>query len=172
MPDAKRRDGEQQLHATLSAQGARLGRGEYVRAYSAAHLAWACKAVLDSPPDKPEVYVRIVLLKLRDTFTEWRARDEKHAAERIAPDVAAIVNQAVPAPVNELEASRAWLAEHPEIVKSIDEEGAEKWAEFGTSAAVQRRRFEWQDRRGIEVWKAAGSPVSATHDTPTSGGST
>lgn len=159
MPDAKAEDGRRQLRdACYSAQGARLKAGEYVRAYSAAHLEWACNAVLDSPPDKPEQLARWVLLKLRDTFAEWRSRDEKHAEQRTAPTIAKIVEGVVhnAAPVNELEEAYAWLAEvGPEVRRAIESEADAKFAGFPKTPGMLRQHSHWIDEQVVARWKSA-----------------
>ena len=146
-----------QLRAARTAQGARLARGEYVRAHNAYHLAWACRAVLDSPPDKPEQLARWVLLKLRDTFAEWRARDEKHNEQKTAPVIAKLMRSSEP--VDELEAARDWLAEHPEVKREIEAVAEQKFAGFPKSPAMLRRHAEWLDEDLVARWRAAGSPI-------------
>lgn len=73
---ARAADAGKQLLAALGA-GAKLEKGVFVRAHDTEHLRWACKAVLADPPDKPELAARFVLLKLRDTFLEVKARHER-----------------------------------------------------------------------------------------------
>jgi uncharacterized protein YdaU (DUF1376 family) len=157
MPDAKREDGERQLRATLTAQGARLKAGEYVRAYSPKHLAWACHAVLESPPDKPEQLARWMLLKLRDTYAEWRSRDEKHGEQRIAPAIAALVTP----PIDETDAAYGWLAQHPDAKRDIEADAERKFNGFPKTAGMLADHSRWIDREVVARWKAAGSPVHA-----------
>lgn len=168
MPDAKVQDGLEQLRASLTAQGARLKAGEYVRAYSAAHLEWACQTVLESPPDKPEQLARWVLLKLRDTFAEWRSRDDKHAAERTAPVVAAIMKTAEP--IDELGEAHRWVFEQPEVKRAIETAADEQFAGFPKNAGMLRKHSQWIDEQTVARWKAAGSPVHAAHAAAGQGG--
>jgi hypothetical protein len=167
VPERKLDDAERQLRDTLTAQGARLAKGDYVRAYSPAHLAHCCRQVLDSPPDKPEQLARWVLLKLRDTFTEWRSRDEKHAEQRTAPAVAAVLNHAPP--VDELGEAHRWVFEQPEVKRAIETEAAEQFAGFPKTAAMLRKHSEWINQRTIDRWRAAGSPIPA-HGAAAQGG--
>lgn len=157
MPDAKRDDGEQQLRATLTAQGARLKGGEYVRAYSLAHLTWACRAVLESPPDKPEQLARWVLLKLRDTFAEWRSRDEKHAEQKTAPAIAKVMQAAVP--VDELGEAYTWLP--VDVKREIEVAAEQRFDGFPKTPAMLRKHSEWIDEQVLERWRGAGSPEPA-----------
>jgi hypothetical protein len=168
MPDAKRDDGEQQLRATRTAQGAKLKAGEYVRAYSLAHLTWACQAVLDSPPDKSEQLARWVLLKLRDTFAEWRSRDDKHREQKTAPAIAAIMH---PVTLRDpLECARDWLADKPDVKREIETEAEAKFAGFPKNPAMLRRHSEWIDNETESRWREAGSPVPAAHGAVDAGG--
>lgn len=74
----KAADAARQLLGALGS-GAKLDRESVVRAYDHEHLRWACRMVLAEPPNKPELAARFVLLKLRDTYLEVKARHEKAA---------------------------------------------------------------------------------------------
>lgn len=60
----------EQLLATLTPAGARLEGDEHVRAVDETHLDAACTAVLASALKKPDGAIRVVLLKLRDTYAD------------------------------------------------------------------------------------------------------
>jgi len=170
MPDEKREDGERQLRDALSRAGARISKGRYVRAVNAEHLAWACRDVLDSPPDKAEQLARWVLLRLESSRLEWQSKAEKRAEQTTAPAIAAMLR----APVDAFEAAREWLAEHPEIGREIEAEGEAKFAGFPKTAGMLRQHSKWVDEQVVARWKAAGAPepAAAAHGQATEGQST
>lgn len=166
MPDAKIQDGIEQLRNTLTAQGARLARGDYVRAASRAHLEWACSAVLDSPPDKPEQLARWVLLKLRDTFTEWRSREAKHAEETAAPAIAKLMQPETPQGLSAVDQAYLWLGAQPQSLRDeIEAAAAAKFEGFPKSPGMLRKHSEWIDAETVRRWKAAtyGTPTEAAN---------
>lgn len=164
MPDAKQHDGEAQLHGSLTPAGARLVKGDYVRAASVAHLEWACKAVLESPPDKPEQLARWVLLKLRDTFTEWRSRDEKHAEQRTAPIVAKLLRSAEP--IDDLGEAHRWVHEQPDLKAEIEAAAEKRFEGWPKNAKMLRDHAQWIDEQCLARWKDAGAPTLTTGGKP------
>lgn len=121
--ERRRTDAACQLYDTLDPRkkkGARLERGQHVKAIDAAHLDRCCQAVLDDPPRDQALAVRFVLLKLRDPIpgppqTEVMARAQQ-AAEALDDEYCRAAK----------DAGLQWAREHPDefaqLRKPIDAE--------------------------------------------------
>jgi len=81
-PERRQADVHRQLLESLG-KGALFEKGERVKAVDVDHLDDTCRRVLADPPRKSDAAIRLVLIKLRDTFGEVRAAREKtqHPAE-------------------------------------------------------------------------------------------
>lgn len=75
-PEKRQRDVKRQLTDTLG-RGAVFERGLRVQAVDADHLDDACRRVLADPPRKPDAAIRLVLLKLRESYGETNAARQK-----------------------------------------------------------------------------------------------
>jgi hypothetical protein len=165
LTEAKRKDGERQLRATLTPQGALLGKGEYVRAWNADHLAHCCDLTLKSRPDDADLLVRWVLLKLRDSFLEWKSAAEKRLAPAVAPAY-------TPPAISELDATMRWLEGNLSVAAEIERLTDEQFDGFPDTNGMQQQRKRWREIKAVDRWRDAGSPIhAAAHGAADPGGS-
>jgi hypothetical protein len=101
-----------QILATLSDQGAHLGKRQYVRAGSAERLIAKMRETMGEAVRDPDKAIRVLLLKLGDT------------SDGSAPGVAAA--EAIKSEERTTEADVAaaerWLEKHPELVPEIEQQ--------------------------------------------------
>lgn len=149
-PTERQRAVGKQLRETLA--GGVKYEGAPVRAVDEAHLAWACGAVLDEPPKKRDIAIQWVLLKLRDTYTERLAAQERAAAaaaEREGENRTAL--------------ALSWCAAHGgdayrgELAQLAIELGLQE-----ATAAEMELNPIWRTARNaaaVRFWKQHGSPA-------------
>jgi hypothetical protein len=164
----RRRQVERQMRATLTSKGCRLEGSEYVRAYDQTQLQDACAYVLKLRLREPDAAIRLVLLRLRDTYLEWRSSAEK--GDPLAADVKAGTG-AVPAPLayaQQLECAREWAAERPELAAEIEQLATERLGDRATNGRELQRSI---DDETIARWRDAGFPIhAAAHGAADPGG--
>lgn len=104
-----------QLQASLNG-GAKLDRNTVVRAGSVERLAAKCREVMGEQVRKPDLAIRVLLLKLADTSDDSApgavaAAEERQEIERTEGEIA-----------RELVDAYAWLEEQPDVIKHVEVE--------------------------------------------------